>query len=79
MRTRKQIEKESKKDYHYLSQLERIVELLLDIRDLLVDLKTRKIKRKPSEYNKFFAKKVKEGIPLTEIGKLWKKHKEANK
>lgn len=48
---------------------------------LLSKIAKRKVgkKRKPSEYNKFFAKKVKEGIPLTEISKLWKKYKEATK
>ena len=31
-----------------------------------------KRKRKPSKYNDFFARKAKEGMSSTQIGKLWK-------
>ncbi len=55
----------------YLSQ--KILISILEHLERLVGSRLTKSLRKPTEYQKFFGDKIKEGLTAKEIGALWKK------
>lgn len=49
--------------------------ILLDVNIAILSHLENKPKRKPSEYNKFFAKEMRKGTPMSEIGAKWRAKK----